>query len=251
MDAAGGAPAGGASDSRGVALRLDVTIDPVDLEGVEARKAVQWWSTVSGIPVIVNWTALENEGVVPDQTLNIKLRRVPAGKLLSVIMRELSQDVTLVYQVTPWYVRIMTRDQANRETVLRVYDINDLLHEVPDFNNAPSFDLNAALSNTNSGGSGGGGGGGGSSPFGGGASGGGAGTEERSRQERGEEIAAIIRDHVEPDIWKENGGEYASIRYFNGQLIVRAPLHVQQQIGMPSVSIGRSSDLGRVVIPKK
>jgi hypothetical protein len=119
-----------------------------------------------------------------------------------------------------------------------VYDVSDIVMRLPNFTNAPSFDLNEALSNTSSGGSGNSGGGGGGSS-------GGIFTddneddgedEDSTKAERGESIAELIRETIEPDIWQENGGAYASVRFYDGRLIVNAPMYVHRQIGMPTVS---------------
>ena len=48
-------------------------------------------------------------------------------------------------------MEVMTRDQAIRNPVLRVYDIGDLLHMVPNFDDAPQCDLGEGLSNTSNG----------------------------------------------------------------------------------------------------
>jgi hypothetical protein len=40
----------------------------------------------------------------------------------------------------------------------------------------------------------------------------------------------MIRETVRPEIWRENGGA-ASIRFYNGNLIVTAPRSVQEAIG--------------------
>jgi hypothetical protein len=45
------------------------------------------------------------------------------------------------------------------------------------------------------------------------------------------DIAQLIRDTIEPDIWLENGGQYGTIRYYDGRLIVSAAPFVQRQIG--------------------
>ncbi len=127
----------------------------------------------------------------------------------------------------------MTKRQANMRPVLRVYDVSDMVMRIPNFTNAPRLDLNEALSNTNSGGSGGTGGGGGSS---------GLFTDEDeteedvpTKQENGEDLADLIRNTIEPEIWQANGGAYASVRYYDGRLIVNAPMYVHQQIGIPQV----------------
>lgn len=236
--------------TRNIAVRLGDTVDPVQIEEIPAKRVLEWWSDTTQIPLIINWTALESEGIDPEQLITLKLRRVPAGKLLSLLMSEISQVTTLMYQVTPWYVRIMTKEQANRQSVVRIYDIRDLLHEVPDFTNAPKLDLNSALSNTSSGGSNGGGQGGGGGGAGQGLFGDAGGEDEKvekTREEKAEEIADLIRGAVETDLWAANGGEYGSIKYFNGSLIIKAPLYVHNQIGMPAYTIGRRSNDGVIL----
>jgi hypothetical protein len=52
-----------------------------------------------------------------------------------------------------------------------------------------------------------------------------------SEEEKVEQILDLILEIVEPDAWVENGGDAASIRYYEGVLIVRAPDYVQRQIG--------------------
>ena len=100
---------------------------------------------------------------------------------------------------------------------------------MPSFDDAPTFDLGESLrSSGNGGGSGGAGGAGGGSLF-----------EDQNqdrpattKQERGEALAKLIRESIEPTIWAEAGGE-SSIRYFNGRLVVNAPKYVHRQIGIP------------------
>ena len=48
---------------------------------------------------------------------------------------------------------------------------------------------------------------------------------------------------VRPTIWKENGGP-ATMRYFNGKLIVTAPQSVQEMIGGPAPSEGGAVRFG-------
>lgn len=221
-------------DDRHIRQRLSDVIDPVRIEQSRAKDVVAWWSRVTGIPVVINWEAMEQEGVDPEARINMDLRYVPAGVVLAATMQQMSPEVPLIYETTPWYLEVMTKQQANRRAVVRVYDIADLLMEVPQFNGAPRMDLQSALGNTSSGGGG----------TGGGRSAGGSTTsifgddsesdvEPRSREERAEQIAQLIRDTIEPDIWDTAGGQYASIRYYQGRLIISAPMYVHRQIGQP------------------
>jgi hypothetical protein len=40
----------------------------------------------------------------------------------------------------------------------------------------------------------------------------------------------MIRETIRPEIWRENGGT-ASIRYYNGHLVVTAPRSVHEALG--------------------
>lgn len=219
--------------------KMSVLIDEVLFDQTPARDVFNWWASRVDVPMVIDWDGMALEGINPEQGITLDLRTVPARILLDVMMRQASPDVELIYEVTPWYVQVMTKRQANRNPVLRVYDVSDIVMRVPNFTSAPSFDLNEALSNTNSGGSGNSGGGGGG--------GGGGGIfsdddedddedDEPTKAQSGESIANLIRQTIEPDIWQENGGAYASVRFYDGRLIVNAPMYIHRQIGMPTVS---------------
>lgn len=221
------------------------TLTNVDYDEMPAKLALEVWSNRTGVPLVVNWAALEAEGIDPDSPVTLKLRSIPAEQVLGLIVSQMHPDPLgddeLIVDIEQWFVRIETKQQALRRSTTRMYFIGDLLMTIPNFDNAPGFDLNEALSNTNSGGSNGGGGGSsGSSPLFGDSA-----DQQRepvlSEQEKAEVIMNVIREGIEPDIWRENGGEYASIRYFRGMLIVKAPDYVHEQIGVPvSSSAGES-----------
>ncbi|MBI1335330.1 MAG: hypothetical protein GC164_00030 [Phycisphaera sp.] len=224
------------ADTRNVSQRMGDILTRVDLHGLAARSAFEWWSAATGISVVIDWRAMQDEQIEADTPITVELQNAPAGKVLGLMMQQLASPAgqELLFETTPWYVRIMTKNTANKEPVLRIYDVGDVLHEVPMFI-GPNFDLNQALSNTSSG-------------SGNGGSGGVQNTtrlfpdepvekeEKKTRAERGQELADLIMDTIEPTIWQQRGGQYASVRYFNGRLIVNAPLYVQEQIGIPSIT---------------
>ncbi len=224
---------GGVGRDRKPGQRLGDQVNPVQIDGVSARRAFQWWSTVTRIPLILNWDALAKLGIDPDKAITLDLHDVPASKVLGLMMRQLDTDhETLMYEVTPWYVEVLTKSMANQRPVTRVYDIHDLLIEVPDFE-GPSFDLNSALSSSGNVGQGGGGGSTQSlfaqkTVVTGGPS---------TRAERARKIADLIQQTIEPSIWQANGGQYGSIKYYDGRLVVRAPQYVQDQIDLPRAGV--------------
>ena len=235
---------------------LRTVVDVAHIDNATAREALQWWSSATNIALVVNWAELENEGVDPEATVNLSLRRIPADMLLKLIINQMSPEVPLIVETTQWFVQVMTRNQAVRKPVVKVYDIRDLLFEVPNFDNAPDFDLNSALDNTSSGGSGTGTGRSSGSSSGGGSSGGGGtifdtedDNNERDRratkEERTEDLVQLIRETIEPDIWQAHGGQLCSIKDFDGRLIVNAPMFVHRQLGMPAIKTGSKRSAAR------
>ncbi|MCE9592003.1 MAG: hypothetical protein K8S99_15960 [Planctomycetes bacterium] len=254
VEEAAGTPQGGAArrteaeplsadpERRTIDDRLRDTVDPVSIKSATAKEAFAWWSRTTGISLVIDWAAMEREGVSADTPITLELNNVPAGQLLALIMQQASGEQKLIYEKTPWYLSVMTKAQANKSLVLRIYDIGDMVMETRQHVQPPRFDLGAVLSS--------GGGAGGSSSH--------SIFEDRSREEpepsgsdRGEDIARLIRDTVEPDIWVENGGQVASCKYYHGRLIVNAPLYVHAQIGLaqPEPARQRSSGAGTAAQP--
>ncbi|MDZ4831625.1 MAG: hypothetical protein SGJ09_15675, partial [Phycisphaerae bacterium] len=55
--------------------------------------------------------------------------------------------------------------------------------------------------------------------------------ESIPEEERAQKIIDIIVESVEPEAWSENGGEIATIRFYQGVLIIRAPDYIHREIG--------------------
>jgi hypothetical protein len=226
------APPAAPAAQRSAVARLDDTLDHVQLDAVSASSAFAWWSSATGVPLVVDWTALAKDGIDPAKPVNLTLLHVPAAKVLSLLLQQTqTDDQPLVYLAAREYVQVVTKAWANKHPVLRLYDVRDLLVTIPNFDNMPSYDLNSALAKGGSGGTGTGSLAP-SSIFG--PNPGPPAAAPKSAAERGEDLAKLVRDTIEPTLWSENGGTPdCSVRYLNGILFVRAPLYVQEQIGTP------------------
>lgn len=220
------------------------TLTAVDFKDMSGRLALEIWSNQTNVPVVINWRALEAQGIDPNTPINLTLGKVPAEQVLRLILQQLHPEPLgndeLLLDIQQWYVRVITKEDALRRSTTKLYFIGDLLMEIPNFDNAPKFDLNEALSNTSSGGSNGNGNSGGQNQ--------GLFSDDNddrkekvlSKQEKAEQIADMIRQTVEPDIWRGNGGEYGSVRYYRGMLVVKAPDFVHEQIGgMTGASVNK------------
>jgi len=214
-------------------LSLDRETPAIKLDGVAFKDALDFVQDLSGANLHVNWAALQSAGVTKDAVIDVHLRGVPLRKILSVILSEAAAgNAVLTYYVDDNVIEITTLELADKVLVTRVYPVDDLLMDVPDFTDAPTVNLSQTGSSGTTAGVGGGGGGGSSSSiFGGGGGAGGADTTV-SRQQRAQQLIDLITSIIRPEIWQANGGP-ASIRFFNGSLIVTAPRSVQEAIDGP------------------
>jgi hypothetical protein len=210
-----------AADSKAILRRLNDQIDPVHLENAKAKDAFKWWATTTGVSIVIDWRQMEEDGVDADKAINVDLHNVPAGKMLGLLMKQTSPDTQLMYEVTPWYIQITTKARAARTLVTRFYDVSDLVHEPLPVRSAPKLDLSSAL-NSSKGGS--------SSILGGG--GGERSAVVGSKDAAAKQLIDAITNSIEPDLWEARGGE-STISYFRGFLVVKAPVFVHAQIGLP------------------
>lgn len=167
------------------------------------------------------------EGLDPDQLISLNARDMTALTLLERVLAQAtpafgSPDSNTWQMSDTGSLEIGPKDRLNRNRRVELYDINDLLFIYPDFNDAPDFDLNSVLQS-------GGGGGGGQSPFQDNNDDS-AFEDQRPPEERAQDIIDILITTVEIDQWTDNGGDAATIRYFQGALIVNAPDYIHRGI---------------------
>jgi hypothetical protein len=210
-----------------VSRQIDRTLPEMKFTGVTFGEAIDFLRDVSGLNMHVNWKALAEQNVTPDTPVNIRLRAVSMRKVLNLLLSEAAGGDTLAWYVDGGVVEITTKELADRKMYTRVYPVDDLIMEVPDFANAPDFSLQ---STTEQGQGGRGGGGGGQGIFQNADSDRKSSEPTKTKQERGEELVQLIKEMIQPDVWADAGGT-ATIRYFNGSLIVTAPRSVHEALG--------------------
>lgn len=214
----------------------------VNFSNNTVEQVFSFMNEVSGVDFYPDWRALEAAGIRADDTVSLALDNVPAEVALKRVMEQLGDESSRPdYSVEDGVIVVSSPEMLRKKTLTIVYDIRDLLFEVPYFDNAPDFSLSSALEQGNQGGQGGGGGGfggggggfggGGGGGFGGGGGGSGSGgggiigdvgedPGRRSREELIEQITTIIQEQIDPDGWKDNGGDTGAIQELNGNLII-------------------------------
>jgi len=231
---------------------LDVPVKQLSVDGISLEKTLNYLRDVSGANLVVNWKILEQAGVTKDTTITLNVKDLPLKKMMRLVLDQASPNAQLVFDVSENVITVTSQEEADRHMVTKVYAVDDLLLQ-PTNKQPPPLNLGVStVTNGNGGGigmgqgSGSGGGSGtggsifdrptGSGRTGTGTTGSGTGTAQgpnTAKQKAGDDLAAMIRDVVRPNIWKENGGT-ASVKYAMGKLIVTAPISVQEAIGGPA-----------------
>lgn len=242
---------------------LRTRVSEVDWDEQPLESVFEWLEEQGPVNVVVVWRALEALGIDPDTPVTLRMRNVTVGQVLSEALDQVSVDGEIRFQGAGSTIKVSTREEFNRQLYVRVYDVSDLILQIPDFS-GPSISI------SDEGGEGGGGGGIGGGGFGGGSFGGGGGMgggfgggmgggfgggmgmgsgstsvfsdegdeeeeeEDVSVEERMEKIVELIRETIEPQDWTENGG-LNTIRAYKSHVVVRAPIEVHEQIGGPFV----------------
>ena len=172
----------GAEEANLLAERGLSRVVSLDADNVTIEQVIDFCREATGVNIAVNWPTLELVGVDQDSLVSAHLVNVSAAKLLGLMLDQVSADAfdddKLSYDVHEGIVRISTRRELKHYTETRIYDVSWLLGDQEKLNAmlygdhafaeklmtmmkagawmpkpVPAFDLNSALSCTNSGGS--------------------------------------------------------------------------------------------------
>jgi hypothetical protein len=205
---------------------LNLPIPEINVDSIPFSRVVDYLRNLSGANIVVDWKILEAAGISKDNPITLQVRNVSFRKMLELALDQAAPSTHLVFTVDQNIIEITTQDDADSHMVTRAYDVNELLMPEQLDKAPPNLDPSAVASAAS-------------------ASGGSGGTSifnqttttsqaaNVSIQTRADALVAVIRSVVRPEIWRENGGT-ASIQYILGELIITAPLSVQEAIGTPA-----------------
>lgn len=191
--------------------------------------AIDFFRTATDGNFVVDWKSLEQVGIGKEAVVTLQLRNIPTGVALKKTLDSAAPNL-LTFYVDQNVVTITTQAVADERVVTRSYAVQDLISDVPDFV-GPDFDL----TQTRGGGSRTGGQSGGNSGSSGGSLFSNSSDTQKSdetltRAQRAQKLIDLIQTTIRPEIWTVNGGK-STIKYYNGYLIVTAPISVQKRIG--------------------
>jgi hypothetical protein len=216
------APARSAVPQRDTLLKLTRRVT-LSVEDQRLEDVVQFIRDFTSADIEPAWAdSRYADGLDRDRLVSVRVDGVSALTFIEKVLEKASDGFgTNSWQLSPTgTLEIGPKSRLNRHRRVEVYDINDLLLVLPRYEEVPEIDLNSVLQSSQ-------GGGGGQSPF-----------REQDNQrpelptkeERAKEIIDILIALVEPEQWEDNGGDGASLRYWQGHVIVNAPDYIHRQI---------------------
>lgn len=198
-------------------ISLDVTDQPV-------QDIFRFISDVTGAelePIYLDDSRFD--GIDPETTITIRANNIPALTLLERVLARTEAAETPASGYTWQFtdsgsIEIGPKSELNRQQITELYDISALLFVIPNFDNAPQFDLSSALQS--------GQGGGGSSPFQSAQDD----DDDEPLEDRVSRVVELLQNNIEPDEWTALGGNGASVTTYATSLVVTAPDYIHRQI---------------------
>jgi beta-lactamase regulating signal transducer with metallopeptidase domain len=199
-----------AAAARRVDAALAKRIPELNLDGKRLVDVIDGFKEEAPINIFVDWSALEKVGVSREAPVTARMKDIPIGKAIKAVLGEVAMGKAhLSFYSNEFGVVVTTLEEERRQTTsTRTYDIRDLLVEVPDYE--PDFSPSATAGLT-------------TKP---------ATTREKrmTRQERVELLIRLIKETIDPDSWRDNGGIVGAVKELSGQLVVTQSAEAQRQL---------------------
>lgn len=211
-------------ETRRTQSMMDTTRIPAAFAKNRLEDALAYVQDVSKVNMVIDWPALETAGITRDSSVEMNLADASVTSVLDRVAEVVSPDSAnrAAVAVKDGTVRFSTKKALDRDTTTFVYEIRDLMVDIPDFTNAPVFDLATVLKGDTNDATG-------ASPFAA-KPGRGEMAMRKSADEKTRELVALITNTVDFDSWKENGGEVGLIQPYQGSLIVTTTPRVHRSI---------------------
>lgn len=194
----------------------------IEMQSGTLEQVLAHLSHLSRIPIEVLWASPRfPNGLSRDTELSFAATNLPLAAALDRLATQLSgADDSITWQVLEdGRLQFGIKESLNRFQERKIYRIDDLAFNHPQFANAPEFDLNGALQQ--------GRGGGGGSIIGDPKD-----DTPRALPSDGQmTLQELITNTIEQEQWRVNGGSAGFIQTFQSSLIITAPPYIHRQLG--------------------
>ena len=220
----------------------------VNFDQTPARDVFDYLSTTLGVNLIARYSDdTIAHGIDPETPISLSVEDMHALAVLELALEQCATVEGCTWQLRNDFIEVGTKERLSTPTAreIRTYPIDELVFAPTRFNNAPTVGINHLYPGY-------GGYGGYAHPYSGRLSGGYGGygggyggsvgpttlapAADQRKAQRTQEIVNLITETIEPMAWTVNGGDWATIRYRDGSLIINAPDYIHRQIdGYPHV----------------
>lgn len=189
-----------------------------DFNGQPLKSVLETLAEEHKINLTVNWADIELAGIDRNAAIDLYLpSQISLKRVLTEVLEQASGNkAELGFDVVDGIIKVATRAKLDQETYTVVYDIEDLLQEIPMFTNSPlqnQLGLNHPTNSPEL-------------------------TEIRTprwnngdveaeeteqypaRARRLKQIIDLIQDIIAPNSWRSRGGTVGAIAEINGQLVI-------------------------------
>jgi hypothetical protein len=200
---------GAAQAGDAVELVLEKKLPEVKFDDRPFDEVVESLRGMTGANLFVNWRALAAAGIERKATVAIHVRDVSVREALRLILDDVGGGtVRLAFKAGERVITISTVEDMQRETVTRVYDIRDLIVEIPDFGPPQTAAALAATATRPASHS----------------------AATLTHDDRVARVTSLVQETVDPESWRDAGGTVGAIRELGGQLIVTQTPENQEQV---------------------
>jgi hypothetical protein len=195
---------------------FDPIVSFVDFRGVTLEEAVDQLRDITRVNIVVRWPALEAAGVRRTARVEFRVTNLSLKQLL-VLAAELAsgRNIEMSADTDNDVVVLRTEEDLELQSVLRVYDVRDLIASDAALHaqriEAAMATIRAAIVA-----------GGGGMPATAPATTRAATIDAQHEQylDSVERLKLVMTETVDPESWRDAGGTTGSVREFNGQLVV-------------------------------
>lgn len=206
---------------------LDESIPEVRFDQTPFEQVLAFLGESTGANLSIDWDDLDTALVTSarEKPVTVSLSNLKFRSVLNEVLSQAGGETPLSYSVSDGMLRIASKDKLDRNKFVSVYDVRDLLGEIPQ---APLPDFDKPLVSVD--------GGGASRSLFTTSNSSRGGKDETDQHRLGankmDQLKSIIQATVEPDLWAANGGGAGggTLQDLNGQLIVYGTSTAQRGI---------------------
>lgn len=172
----------------------------VDYDGEKFKAVINHIQDRTGLTILVDEPSLEDAGTNYDAAVNLKAQKIS----VRMVLKKVLGDQKLTYIIKEGCIQVMTPKKASEYTVIRTYNIDDLIQ--------PSQQMQQMFN-----------------PF----------LNEFQMRQNAMMLINLIQQSVEPSYWQPNGP--GSIIFYppTKSLVIRASAEMHYQLGSPGLFGGR------------